>query len=90
MILPRVFRWWVLGSVTGQQTLDGFTFFLLSLQPPWYPPPPLPKVWEIEQNEWRIELWESEKLALELEAEVVLLDFQKVRKDVLRLNKENS
>ena len=21
------------------QTLDGFTFFLLSLQPPWYPPP---------------------------------------------------
>ena len=54
------------------------------------PPTPLPKVWEIEQNEWRTELWESEKLALELEAEVVLLDFQKVRKDVLRLNKENS
>ena len=42
-------------------------------------PPSLPKVWEIEQNEWRIELWVSEKLALELEAEVVLLDFQEVR-----------
>ena len=77
MMLPRVFRWWVLGSVTDHPTLDGFTFFLLSLQPPcfFFFFLSLPKVWEIEQNEWRIELWESEKLTLELEAEVVLLNF---------------
>ena len=55
-----------------------FAFSSASLSPPPQPPS-LPKVWEIEQNEWRIELWESEKLALELEAEVVLLDFQEVR-----------
>lgn len=33
---------------------------------------------------------ESEKLALELEAEVMLSEFQEVREDVLGLNKEDS
>lgn len=55
------------------------------------PPTPTPKGvgnWTEWVEDRAMGKWE--KLALELEAEVVLLDFQKVRKDVLRLNKENS
>ena len=45
MMLPRVFRCWVLGSVTDHQTLHGFTFFcfLFSLSVPPTSAPLTPK-----------------------------------------------